>query len=466
MKTKLLLTLWLLPFSITCSFAQIWAIETIRDNISGAWTRAADFDLDGDPDILIQAGDSILWYENLRPGWVEHLVDPTFYNSAYAWVDAKDLDGDGDMDVLKAPLSGSGSDSLTWNENLSNGTVWEKHSILNTSNYIGWMQGSYGDLDGDGDLDIVVPEYFGNMGRLYWLENIDNSGEYVQHPLKTGDHNYSSVADLDGDGDLDIVSALTDVFWLENHLPDTIWTQHQVEAPGSSYHIIGVCSDLNGDNLPEIISNPLSGSNDKVVYYTNPDWQAVNVNIAPGVLLGEIGDIDGDGDIDVTYGGTGFTGIPQALGWAENQNNGSNWVLHDITPAKNSQMFASGLADFDGDGDLDMASLDFDVNTTAGSVFIAYNPMFTTGTSSQLNQAFSLSISPNPAAAAVTLLVQANSEEVFQIEIFDLNGRLVKALEMRGGTAAAVDLADMSAGSYFVKVFNEKILTIWKLIKQ
>ncbi|MBI5915098.1 MAG: VCBS repeat-containing protein, partial [Bacteroidetes bacterium] len=69
MKTSLLTILWLLPFYLTTTTAQNWAIETLRSDILGAWSRSADFDSDGDPDILLQSGDTIYWYENLRPGW-------------------------------------------------------------------------------------------------------------------------------------------------------------------------------------------------------------------------------------------------------------------------------------------------------------------------------------------------------------------------------------------------------------
>ena len=76
-----------------------------------------------------------------------------------------------------------------------------------------------------------------------------------------------------------------------------------------------------------------------------------------------------------------------------------------------------------------------------------------------------VSLSPNPATDATTLLIQANSEELFQVEILDLNGRLIRTFEMNGGTTAGVDVADLSAGSYFVKVFNDNKMTAKRLAK-
>lgn len=376
MKTRLLLALWLLPCFTSELFAQIWETEILRTDIIGAWCRTADFDLDGDTDILVQAGDSVYWHENLQPGWEAHLIDPTFFNSAYAWVDVRDFDGDGDPDVFKAPTTGAPPYPITWNENVNGGETWVKHSILEAANYVGWMQGSYGDLDGDGDLDIVVPEYNTlNTGYLYWLENQENTGTYMKHFIKNGDAVASTVADVDGDGDLDVIATQAGVSWMENQLPDTTWVEHQVEDLGPAIHLIVESADLNGDGLPEIISNPLFAGNDKIVAYTNPGWEPIDIIAAAGVLLGEVGDVDNDGDVDVTYGGTGFTGIPQAFGWAENQNNGDSWTLHDITLPKTSQLFATGLSDIDGDGDVDMVSLDFNTSTGSGDVFWAANPL-------------------------------------------------------------------------------------------
>ncbi|MEK7255028.1 MAG: VCBS repeat-containing protein, partial [Bacteroidota bacterium] len=353
MKTALLLSFWLVPsLTTTWVLAQQWQIETIRSNISGAWTRSADFDSDGDPDILVQAGDSVYWYENLRPGWVGHLIDPTFYNSKYDYVDVLDLDGDGDTDVLKFPSSDF-ADPLTWNENKSNGTEWELHEILPDVN-ANWMQSSWGDLDGDGDTDLVVPEVdFVNMppqSGIYWLENTGDGDAWTKHPLKTGSYLYSSVADLDGDGDPDIACFENSegVFWLENQLPNTDWEQHPVVDDGS-FHLVGACVDLDGDGAADIASSSATGG---LVYFANPGWEKVTIHPAQQVYFGAFGDVDSDGDLDVPYGGWG--NLPQALGWAENQNDGADWVLHDITFAQIIQRIPTGVDDIDGDGDSDI----------------------------------------------------------------------------------------------------------------
>lgn len=429
MKSTILTCLAL--FAASFSQAQTWNIETLRSNINGAWSRTADFDLDGDPDILVQAGDTIYWYENLRPGWTPHVVDPTFYNSTLGWVDVLDIDGDGDMDIIKAPISITGTDSLTWNENQSNGALWEKHTLLKTEGAVGWMQGSYGDLDDDGDLDIVVPEYdYATVGvsSLYWLENQANTSQWIRHDLLAGSHWYSSIADMDGDGDLDITAAWEGVFWLENQLPATTWTKHVAVAGTPNGNFLGACSDLNDDGKADIVSAP-SETSGGLVYFANPAWTEVPVNTTgQNLYLGVIGDIDGDGDPDVTYGGAGF--LPQGLGWSENQNDGANWVLHDITPHDLLQRIPTGLADIDGDGDTDIVSLTFDFSIGLGSAFWAANPQISVGVNDlDANTGLSaLSIWPNPFSSFTTIHYQLEEPGVIRLSVYNQLGQQVRVL--------------------------------------
>lgn len=465
MKTRLLLALWLLPCYASFLFAQEWEIETIRDSISGAWSRAADFDQDGDPDMLVQAGDSILWYENLHPSWAEHLIDPTFFNSVYGYVDVVDVDGDGDMDVIKVPSTlGDGTDELTWNENIDNGANWEKHLIITMVATAAWFQNAYGDLDGDGDLDISVAEYdFVNptpLGSLYWMEQ--TPGGWVKHPLKNGNHWLSSIADHDNDGDLDIMASWDSIFWLENQLPLEDWTTHFV-ASSVNAGWIGTSTDMTGDGLADIISVP-SESNGGLSVFLNPGWEETTIHPAYGLYSGVPGDIDGDGDQDMPYGGAGF-GFVLPFGWAENQDNGTSWILHDIMPPTPLQIIPTGVADMDGDGDMDLVALTFNTDTGLGSAFWAANPMITSGMGDLDGNMLDIQLFPNPVSDILTVGSSQAKTDIFTIELFDVNGKLLLSSEMKGGTPARLDLSAFSRGSYFLKVFNEKSMGVARLVK-
>ena len=458
MKSKFLLPSLLFSIVLfSTSYAQdLWPIETLRTDIVGAWSRAGDFDNDGDPDILVQAGDSIYWHENLQPGWEAHLIDPTFYNSAFAIVVVNDLDGDEDLDVLKVTQNFGENNELTWNEKLSDGSSWEKHVILNTPKGIGWLDGSFGDLDGDGDLDIVIPEFNNGMGSLYWLENIDTTDEYTQHPILTGDHFFSSVADLDGDGDLDIVSGLNELFWLENKLPNNTWEKHIVNAlPGNFFYSRSFLGDINGDGTIDIVSNYFDSVNDYVSYYSNPNWQEQVIIDSPFIGIGEIGDIDNDGDIDVTYGNQGFYGFSNALGWAENHNNGSDWVLHNIGQFTPLQTICTDIVDIDGDNDPDLVALNFDTDSFEGSVFWLENPLNSTGTSNPTQSPIQISVSPNPASDLLHISIKNEKQESFKVQLFDMIGHLIYNSEINDNQPVTFHLANLPDGNYLIKIFNE-----------
>jgi len=202
-----------------------WKKHMIEEDVRETRTmRAADFDGDGDADLLgtIRGIDQIVWYENKKTNddvhWTRHLVDgksecPTHGNPV-------DMDGDGDLDIVMAlgflyrPGSQDPTDSqrpedsqIVWYENETprNGP-WKKHVVL--TNFDDAFEADGADLDGDGDIDIVATTWR-NPGRVAWFENTgDPKRNWIHHPLKenwTG-ANQVIVADMNGDGRPDIIA--------------------------------------------------------------------------------------------------------------------------------------------------------------------------------------------------------------------------------------------------------------------
>jgi hypothetical protein len=115
---------------------------------------------------------------------------------------AGDLDGDGDVDLVSAS---STDNTVAWYENYGGGSFSAKRKI--TYDAKGARIVTLGDVDGDAVLDIVYASYYDNT--LAWFRN-DGAGGFgaarvISDAVDEGQG--VAAADLDGDGDIDVASA-------------------------------------------------------------------------------------------------------------------------------------------------------------------------------------------------------------------------------------------------------------------
>ena len=115
-----------------------------------------------------------------------------------------------------------------------------------------------GDLDGDGDIDLVVAEFGYDDGEIRWLENKGN-WHFESHILQSLSGTiHTPIADMDNDGDLDIV-ALVSQEWEEiyifendgkgNFKPHLIWGSANEDFGSSGISLV----DLNQDGYMDIL---------------------------------------------------------------------------------------------------------------------------------------------------------------------------------------------------------------------
>ena len=165
---------------------------------------AGDIDRDGDRDLLL----GTRWLSNNGGEWSVELVNPVAGDPDRNRL--ADINRDGRLDAVVGFEAINKPGKLAWYEQPSSlASVWKEHVIAMP---VGPMSLSVRDMDGDGDLDVIVGEHNyknSETARLLIFENSDSQGaRWVPHVVYIGDehHDGALARDLDGDGDLDLVS--------------------------------------------------------------------------------------------------------------------------------------------------------------------------------------------------------------------------------------------------------------------
>ncbi|MBV1924232.1 MAG: T9SS type A sorting domain-containing protein, partial [Flavobacteriaceae bacterium] len=329
----------------------------------------ADIDGDGDLDVVsasISYDDSkIAWHENIDG--LGTYADQQIINSEIEeaiFVYAADIDGDGDMDVLSASMAFEGT-KIAWYENLDGlGTFGSEQFITSELEDASVVKAS--DLDGDGDLDVVVSSTGFDNSLVAWFENLDGLGTFGGGLIISEDERIGSleISDIDGDGDKDIITASfmdNSIKWFENLNGLGVFSIGTNIATGiEGGHVVKV-GDVDNDGDLDIFSANLS--EEKITWFENLDglgnFGPQNVIISNFEYIIEINiyDIDNDGDLDVFAGS--YTGNAY-VSWFENMNGlgtfGSEQIVSDYIESITSIKF--GDIDMDGDSDLFISSGD------------------------------------------------------------------------------------------------------------
>ncbi len=325
--------------------------ENLVDGTLGGYDNnpdIVDLDLDGDNDLLAAnepsaLTDALYWYENSGCGsFTRHTIDSPYSPDE---VVAFDWRGDGDLDVL---LSSYPNQDLLLYEN--DGSMnFTKHVVDNDVHPPATQsQGvAAGDLDGDGDYDLVATTIGG--GSIYWYEQ--QYPNWITHTIMTGqgDSYDVEVADFDGDGDLDIVqTAQNRVYLFENDGAGN-FTAHILDNT-TNYAFNLTVGDFDGDGDQDVaLTDEDAGS---VILYRNDGGLSFSrividnsLNTPRGI---EKGDLEPDGDLDLIvadkFGQKVYIYI----------NNGSMSFTKVAPPIPSRHYFGVGIGDLDSDASPDI----------------------------------------------------------------------------------------------------------------
>ena len=236
------------------------------------------------------------------------LSPPRILGNAYAInVLEGDLDGDGDSDLVYLsyvddPIILTNEGSFTFTESV----LPNLDGIVNNAALF--------DMDGDNDLDIFMKNGVESVGYTYQVWLNDGAGNFTSQPATLPpiqfDDNNVALGDLDGDGDADLVVEENNgdyyVKILFNDSFDFSVTNQALPGPFSPRSSLVFLLDVDGDTDLDIAFTSYNSGSYPLMVFRNNAGMFSTTDYEIGIYAGnafdaevDTLDIDNDGDTDL-----------------------------------------------------------------------------------------------------------------------------------------------------------------------
>ncbi|MFT5287492.1 MAG: PKD repeat protein, partial [Planctomycetota bacterium] len=241
-------------------------------SFKGDMVEITDIDLDGELDVFlvfnstqkVPKSETIYWYKNQEGHGAFALGGPVSFASTFSTFPVSrfasaDMDLDGDMDLAVV----SQFDVQVYANNVRGGQGFLQAFSEQRSTTVHSV--SVADINGDGLPDVVTTEAINN--EVLWYANSLHSGmlsaPQVISTTTSGARNITT-GDLDGDGDQDILSLgvlQNSITWFENSLASTDWPYLAPGLPGKAGHpVLSGSGELTaGENVNVTLTNAIAG---------------------------------------------------------------------------------------------------------------------------------------------------------------------------------------------------------------
>lgn len=444
---------------VAVAWAQNFSAPTVYAvGTSPQGVALADVNGDARPDLIVTITGanavSVLFNQPGAPGTFAALTTYANAGSFPLRVVARDVNADGRPDLLLALQQGGGV-GVMLNSSSTPGTFLPTV----TSSTLGNPRSlAVGDVDGDGRPDVVALNLDqGEVGVLLNSATAPGTFPATAAVYPTGGRSAQGVAlgDVNGDGWLDIVAGgggtgRVGVLLNRAAAPGTFAPVITYDSGGSYPQDVAV-SDVNADGRPDIVV--ATGNSGSVGVLLNlasapgtfPAQATTYSTGSRGAFSVALGDVNGDRRLDIVTGN--YVSFPASASVGVLLNSAT---APGTFPAVCTDFNCGGtsphdvaLGDVDGDGRLDIAT----VNYASSTVAVLRNTgtfLKTTVSSSSVDQ---LHLYPNPARGRVELTLPPT---VRVVRVLDALGREHCAVPAANGRAT-LEAASLKPGLYLVR---------------